>query len=68
MPDEVPRYHGHLCACADSDLSRATDPVVSPGGLRVEITCAEGHRRVVPRAQWEHELARRRTAREQHHA
>lgn len=68
MPDDVPCYPGHVCACADSDLSQATHPVVSPNGLWVQITCGEGHRRSVPRERWEAELARRRPTREHPHA
>ena len=68
MPDDSQRYPHHLCACADDDLSLATHPVVSDNGVWVQITCGAGHRRAVPRARWEAELARRRTAPEHGHA
>jgi hypothetical protein len=52
----------HTCACADTDLQQATNPVVSANGWWVEITCGVGHRRRIPRARWEAEVARRSPA------
>jgi hypothetical protein len=53
----------HVCACADTDLSTATHPVISPNGQWVQISCGWGHRRSVPRAVWEAEERRRREGR-----
>ena len=66
--DGAQRYPNHVCACTDDDLSQATHPVVSDNGLCVQITCGAGHQRSIPRARWEAELQRRRTAREHPHA
>jgi len=57
------QYPNHACDCDDTDLSQTEAMGVLPGGLRMLITCGEGHQRAVPRERWEAELARRRAAR-----